>query len=136
MTCNSWIDNAARVFGIKIFDQRGGIFDVGKQRGDGLAFSVRRATRFQCHLLGQNPFRKMSRGVAHWGPRVRSRFPFRRLFSRQGRTAFAAKFGLRQILYSTCRALVFERRSTLNAELHSRGIVKLATWAMHRNSLC
>ena len=35
-----WIDNGARFFGIKVGDEIGRTFDVGKQGGDAFAFAV------------------------------------------------------------------------------------------------
>jgi hypothetical protein len=34
------VNNGSRLFGIKAFDQRGGAFEVGKQRSDGLTLTV------------------------------------------------------------------------------------------------
>ena len=39
------IDEAAGFLGIEVFDERGGVFDISKERGDSLAFPVCGAAR-------------------------------------------------------------------------------------------
>jgi hypothetical protein len=46
------INQRPRFFGIESLNQRRGAFEIGKEGGDGLAFTVSEAAGFQRHLLG------------------------------------------------------------------------------------
>jgi len=48
------IDDASRLLGVQVLQQRHGAFDVGEQRGNGLALAVGRPLRLQRRLLGQD----------------------------------------------------------------------------------
>jgi hypothetical protein len=50
------IDNGTSLFGVEAFNQCSRPFEVSKERGDGLTFTVCAAPRFQRGLLGANPF--------------------------------------------------------------------------------
>ena len=54
------INNRSGFFGIESFDQRRRAFEIGKQRGDGLAFTIR-------HRHCADTFSQMSRGVGNGG---------------------------------------------------------------------
>src|SRR5215510_13581372 len=57
------IDKAAGRFGVKVFDEGGGILDIGKEGGDGLALAVRSAPGLQRGLLGTDALRQVKRSV-------------------------------------------------------------------------
>src|SRR5262245_14680618 len=58
------IDEAAGGFGVEVFNERGGVLDIGKQRGDGLALAIRDTTGFQRRLLGPNALGQMRGRIA------------------------------------------------------------------------
>ena len=61
------IDEVPRFFGIKVFDESGGVFDIGKEGGNGFALTVRDTARLHCGLFSQDPFGQMLRRIADWG---------------------------------------------------------------------
>jgi hypothetical protein len=60
----SGIDNGPGLFRVEPFDERGRAFEVGKQRRDGFAFTVRGAAGLPRFLFRANPFGQMRGGVA------------------------------------------------------------------------
>jgi hypothetical protein len=46
------IEEFLGIFGVEVFDQLGGVFDVGKQNGDDLAFALKGIARGQ-DFVGQ-----------------------------------------------------------------------------------
>jgi hypothetical protein len=61
------IDKTPGRFGIEVFNQRGGVLDIGKERGDRLALTIGSTARFQRGLLGANTFGKVRWRVVDWG---------------------------------------------------------------------
>ena len=62
-TLQGGIDDAPRLLGVQVLQQRHGALDVGEQGGNGLALTVRVATRFQGRLLGQDALGQVARRV-------------------------------------------------------------------------
>ena len=58
------INNRSRFFGIESFDQRGGAFEIGKQRGDRFALAIRCTARFHRRLLGADTLGEMRAGCS------------------------------------------------------------------------
>src|SRR5712692_2719795 len=139
------INNAAGVFRVEVFDESSGAFEVGKKRGDGLAFAIRCTACFHCCSFSQDALGEMSRRVVNRSrvrsPKsgVRSRFPFplfafslfRLLPCGERAAALAAELKSRRVLEATLWAAVAELRPTLAAELHPGGIVKAAARTLH-----
>src|SRR3989442_10087133 len=57
------VNDAASVFGIEIFDEGSGVFDVGKESSDGLTLTVGGSSRFQSCLLGPDTLGQVGRSV-------------------------------------------------------------------------
>src|SRR5581483_12213739 len=62
-----WIDQCPRFFRVKVARERGEPGQVGKERGDSLAFTIWRAARFHCCSLGLDAFGQVLRRVDRWG---------------------------------------------------------------------
>ncbi len=65
------VHDGAGLFGIEVFDERHGAFDVSKQGGNGFALAVRNGAGFHRRLLGPDPFGEMIRRVDYWGLGIR-----------------------------------------------------------------
>src|SRR5262249_30362814 len=63
----SRIDEVPGRFGIEVFNERGGVLDIGKEGGDGLALAIVCAPRFQRGLLSADALGQVWRGVASGG---------------------------------------------------------------------
>jgi hypothetical protein len=51
----SGVDEAAGVFGVEVFDEGGGVFDVGKEGRNRFALTVWSAASFHRLSFGKNP---------------------------------------------------------------------------------
>src|SRR5262249_43723447 len=60
------IDEAPGRFGVEVFNEGGGVLDIGKEGSDGFPFALRGAPGFQNGLLGTNARGEMRGRVAHW----------------------------------------------------------------------
>src|SRR5712691_3339203 len=128
----SRIDEAASFFGVEVFDEGGGVFDVGKEGSDGLALAVGSAAGLHGCSLGQDMFSQMSRRIANRSrvrsPKSFSFSPFRLLPCGERAATLTAELKSRRALEAAVRAAVAELRPTLAAEFHSSGIFKVAMW--------
>ena len=124
------VDQAARVFGIEIVDQRGRAGHVGEQRGDRLALAVRRAAGLHRRLCRPDAFGQIGRGVFDGGAGRRRRARGR---PAQRRAAFAAELGARAHLVPAGRADAHQHAAAFFAELGKCRILKPAACAAHRD---